>query len=283
MTMDKSALEHLENILTADATVERVATETNGSVVPLPCNVELNDLESYMPQRRRFRGRMNTHLIEQFCQFTNQTARMAGTRNGAHFKSPCFIDAERMTATAFFNLGDVHEPGHGDHTATVSLTKTQPYTELLQINGQTLSQKTLAEWMEDWREYLEAIDSEGTPLPLMASIAAIRRVTISAKSESTSEQQNFGTRQSSMAEVEAKNKDTLPAFLNFTTEAFHGLDSHTFTLRVSLLTGGDSPKFSVRLVRLESALEEMAVEFRERLEEGLSAEDTETFVGTFKP
>jgi uncharacterized protein YfdQ (DUF2303 family) len=274
MSLTKEALEHLESILTSSEATKSVMFETDKTVVPLPGNVCLQDLEIYLPNRRRFRGAMQTHLIEQYGEYVNANAEHHGVVQ-------CFIDAESMTAKTIFDLGDAVEPGHCEHTARIKLTKTQPFVELESKNGSQLRQKALAEWIEDWRDFLTIADSEGKDLSIASAISAIRRVTVSAKVDSTSEEQNFGSRKSTMAQVEAANKDVMPAFITFTTAPFHGLSERHFTLRVSLLTGDENPKFTLRIVRLEETLEKVAEEFRERLEAVLNQEAVTTFVGVF--
>ena len=85
-----------------------------------------------------------------------------------------------------------------------------------------------------------------------------------------------------MAEVEAKNRDHLPAFLQFTCEPYQGLSERTFTLRLNVITG-ENPRIGVRIVRLETAEEEMAKELEELLRKGFEDTAVRTFVGTFQP
>jgi len=279
--MDSSALDYLNNLIASGSNSESVLKVTGNTVVPLPENVRLNDLEKFLPLRRRFRGVMNTHLIQQFAEYTNETATEASEDEGV--QAPCFIDAESMSAEVFFNLGHTGDPGHGDHRANVTLSKTQAFQELLRINGSTLGQRDLAEWLEDWSEYLVTTTTTGASIPLSQAVSAIRRITIAAKAESTSEEQSFGSRKSAMSEIEAKNQETLPAFICFSTVPYHGLDTSDFHLRVSLITGREEPRLSARIVRLEEAQERMAAEFRGLLEEALDSEKVRTFVGSFKP
>ncbi|WP_286801357.1 DUF2303 family protein, partial [Marinobacter sp. UBA2498] len=186
-----------------------------------------------------------------------------------------------MTAKVFFDLGTVEFPGHADFTARLNLPKTAAFEELLGKNGRALDQKELAEWLEDWAPQLKVTSETGEPLNLAAAVGAVRRITIGAKSESSSEERTFGGRRSVMSEVEAQNKDTLPAFVEFTCEPYHGLQERTFRLRVSLITS-EKPRLVMRIVRLEHHQEEMAKEFREHLEHALDGNLVDTFVGKFQ-
>lgn len=281
--MEKQALEYLSATLKANGALEAVLEVTGHTAVPLPEGVKVESLERFMPLRRRFRGELTTTQIDQFAEYANQ---MAGEvqANGAEpdVTIPCFVDPEFMTAKVFFDLGTIDMPGHGDHTAHLKLPKTAAFQELLGKDGRAMDQKELAEWLEDWAPQLEATNEEGTALPLPSAVAAVRRITIGAKQETTSEDKTFGGRRSAMSEIEAQNKDTLPAFIEFTCEPYHGLPSRTFRLRVSLITG-ETPRLVMRIVRLEHHQEDMANEFREKLEHELDGQFVDTFVGTFKP
>ena len=50
----------------------------------------------------------------------------------------------------------------------------------------------------------------------------------------------------------------IPATILFTCNPYHGLDDREFVVRVSILTGGDKPKISLRIVKLEANEEDMA-------------------------
>lgn len=281
--MEKQALEYAAGMVMVGAASESVLDRTEGTAIPMPENVKIESLERFMPHRRRYRGNMATTQLDQFAEYVNQ---MAGEVNASQDhdadEAPCFVDPESMTAKAFFDLGTLQQPGHADHTATMKLPKTAAFEELLEKNGRPLEQKEMAEWLEDWAPQLQVTTETGELLNLPSAVGAVRRITIGAKSESTSEEQTFASRRSSMGEIEAQNKDTLPAFIEFTCEPYHGLSERTFRLRVSLITG-ERPRLTMRIVRLEHHEEEMAEEFRERLIHALDGNLVETFVGTFNP
>lgn len=280
--MDKQALEYAASMIVSGMAAKHVNEQTDGSAVPLPESVKVEDLERFMPTRRRYRGSMTTTQIDQFAQYSDRAAAEVQASGAEPDETiPCFVDPENMTAKVFFNLGTVKHPGHADFTAKLNLPKTAAFEELLGKNGRALDQKELAEWLEDWAPQLKVTSETGEPLNLPAAVGAVRRITIGAKSESTSEERTFGGRRSSMAEVEAQNKDTLPAFVEFTCEPYHGLKERTFRLRVSLITS-EKPRLVMRIVRLEHHQEEMAKEFREHLEHALDGNLVDTFVGKFQ-
>lgn len=281
--MDKQALEFAAGVISAGMSSDQVLEQSHGTAIPLPENVKVESLERFMPTRRRYRGSMTTTQIDQFAEYANSLAAETLTSEGHKATTvPCFVDPENMTSKVFFDLGTIDQPGHGDHTARLELPRTAAFKELLGMNGQPLDQKGLAEWLEDWAPQLQVTADNGEPLNLPAAVGAVRRITIGATSETTSEESTFGGRRSAMSEIEARNKDTLPAFIEFTCEPYHGLDERTFRLRVSLITG-EKPRLVMRIVRLEHHQEEMANEFRERLIHSLDGNLVDTFVGTFNP
>ncbi|WP_138436364.1 DUF2303 family protein [Marinobacter shengliensis] len=276
---DSSALHEYTKAVQATEIQAFIQQQTNDTAVALPEGVKIADLEQYLENRRRYRGTMKTNLIGEFVEFVTSTIDGYSAYTGDNF--PCFIDPQAMRAIAFFNLGDIDNPGHGDHQAKLSLQKTEAFQELLGINGKRFDQRQLAEWLEDWIDHLQTFAEDGTKeLSLAASVAAIRRITIGTNAETTREEKTFGTRQSAMAEVEAKHKDQLPAFLKFTCEPYQGLQERTFTVRLSLITG-EKPQISARIVRLETAQEDMAKELEEKLRSGFEDSEVRTFVGEF--
>lgn len=276
---DNSALHEYTKIVQCEQIQELLNAQADGSAVAIPEGVKITDLEQYLQQRRRYRGSMCTNLVSEFVEFVSATSDAYGQQEPI----PCFIHPVKMMAQVFFNLGDIDNPGHGDHIALLEMKKTESFRELLNINGGKLDQKTLAEWMEDWRDHIQALTEDGTTdLPIGAAVAAIRTITIGAKSESTSETQTYSQRQSAMAEVEAKNRDKMPAFLKFKCEPYQGLDERTFTLRLSLITG-ETPRIGLRIVRLETEQEEMAKELEDKLRTGFEDTSVKTYVGMFDP
>lgn len=278
-TKDNSALEMFAQAVQAEGLREYILSASEGTAAALPEGVKIVDLEPFLEQRRRYRGTMKTAVLEDFIDYVAATTQES-TSSTDEF--PCFVDPQTMSARAFFNLGDQEDPGHGDHTASLKLKRTSTFEEVLKINGAKLEQRELAEWMEDWVDVLAAANEHGETMPMSAAVSAIRRITIGANAETTSEQTNFGNKVSAMAEVEAKNRDQLPAFLALKCEPYQGLSEHTFTLRLNIITG-EKPRIGVRIVRLETAEEEMAKELEELLRDGFEDTAVRTFVGTFQP
>lgn len=237
----------------------------------IPREMRLADLEPFQGMRYRYRGTMNTASISGFAKYV--TDRCGDTTS-------CFVDAKRMSANAVFNLGTTELPGHADDTAVLTLDKTAPFVELLAVDGKKMPQKSVAEWLEDWRDNLEAIAQDGSDMDMKKAIATIRRVTISASRTQDHADSDFGASRSAMEEIEAKGKDgDLPRSFVFTCTPYEGLGNKAFYLRLSLITG-DNPMFVLRIIKLESSVEEMAQEFRTLIESEIGS-DVKMYVGTF--
>ncbi|EIC84718.1 YfdQ family protein [Serratia sp. M24T3] len=240
--------------------------------IALPSNVRLQSLEGYQLGRFRFRGKLQTANIPDFVRYCKEFA-------GEGVRS--FIDAEGMEAVTVFNLGTLGEPGHADNTAALKLKKTAPFKALLNINGQKNRQKDLAEWLEDWAEYLLAFTADGEVLDIKRAISGVRKITIESSSNSDHEDSDFGAKRSLMETVEAKGKEAMPAAFEFACVPYEGLTERRFRLRYSILTGGDVPVLVLRIVQLETAEEDMAIEFQALLEENFTGVEVETFIGDF--
>lgn len=246
---DKETLQ----LIIANAVAASAQPSTNTPVMVLPADVRVHNIEGYQALRARFRGELQTNSLADFANYVTN-------RNGKAAKG--FINQDAMSCEVFFNLGDEAEPGHADDTATLMLKPTAAYTALRQLAGQKLSQKELAEWMEDWRANLTAADANDNTLSIVQAIAAVRNITIKASAERTTVQGNFSANSSAMDAIEAASQDTLPAKLHFNIVPFEGLGQRVFTLALSVLTGEDKPVLKPRWVGEELQREEIAKEFK---------------------
>ncbi|WP_044872000.1 DUF2303 family protein [Pseudomonas sp. LFM046] len=245
---------------------------TDTPVALVPQSTQVVNLEEYMPGRSRFRGALSTASLEDFCGYVLQRE-VAGTQG--------YVDQDAMSCKVFFNLGDLDHPGHADDTANLKLKPTAAYKTLLAIAGSTLTQKDLAEWMEDWAQFLTATDGEAS-MGLVQAIAAVRNITIKAASERTHQEGNFNASRSAMDRIEAESQDKLPDALHFALVPYEGLGQRTFTLRLSILTGGDKPALKARWAGEEIQREEIAQEFKRVLSDKLG-ESATLYLGSFNP
>jgi len=91
--------------------------------------------------------------------------------------------------------------------------------------------------MEDWGPHIIIYANYGDIIPFNAATAAIRHMRIETKGTRENEIGDF----SAMEEIEAKSADTLPQVIDFTCIPYEHRPSTTIHLRISVLTGGDTP------------------------------------------
>lgn len=262
--MEQATLTMIEERLHAAA---ELRTDTPTRLVPE--NMKVVSLEEYQEHRSNYRGTFQTLSIADF-------ARYAADFEGGK----CFINQQDMKATCFFDLGDEDLPGHGRHRAHLALEKTAAFEAMLSRNGYALSQKDMAEWLEDWRDHITPVGADD----VKKAIQAVRNITISANASATHVTEDFRGTRSVAEEIEAKGVVQLPTGFTFECFPYHGLNERTFTLRLSVLTG-DKPTLVLRLARWEEQQEAMAQEFSEHLGTALKSAgaDASIFLGSFAP
>lgn len=240
----------------------------------LPQNTSIESLERFAFERFRFRGAMDTTSIDDFVRYSVAYAQ-------EEEKARCFIDADNMLARSIFNIGTLDNPGHADNVASIKLKKTAPFRALLAINGDHLNQKQIAEWLEDWSDYLLAFDAGGNTMTIAQAAQAVRRVTIQQATQADHEDSDFSGKKSLMQSIEASSKEVMPVAFEFKCVPYEGLGERRFSLRNSLLKSSD-PVFVLRVVQLEAQEEAIANEFRDLLIGKFDGKPVETFIGNFK-
>lgn len=271
--LDGNAIQEVQKLAIAGLSIGNIdATECPTALIPQ--NAQVESLEHFNTQRFRFRGALSTTSIDDFVRYS---VGYAVTDTPAR----CFIDADNMSARSVFNIGTLDRPGHADNVADITLKKTAPFRALLQIDGERLKQKQIAEWLEDWSDYLLAFDAEGGTMPISQAAQAVRRITIQQATQQDHEDGDFSGKKSLMQSVEASSKDVMPVAFEFKCVPYEGLSERAFSLRNSLLTG-DEPRFVLRIVQLEAQEEAIANEFRDMLIGKFDVEPVETFIGNFK-
>ncbi|MNF76654.1 hypothetical protein D3C84_587720 [compost metagenome] len=267
MPLAKDTLE----LIVAQAHAASALPATLIPVTALPDNVQIHNLEKYQALRSRFRGALHTSSLRDFAEYT--ISRTGPTAKG-------FVDQDDMSCKIFFNLGDDTAPGHADDVATLKLKPTAAYKALQQIAGKKLSQRDLAEWIEDWHLSLVASKEGGGTMPISAAIASVRNITIEARSSATSSEHNFGASRSAMDSIEAASAESRIEALFFELVPYEGLGTRVFSLKLSILTGDDKPTLKLRWAGEEQQVEEIAQEFKTTLAKEVGGAASLT-LGTF--
>jgi uncharacterized protein YfdQ (DUF2303 family) len=261
---DKEAIEELSSgtgIYQAGNAIKQAFAE-NKAAIALPEKFKLHDLEPYQANRRRARGVMTTHALSDFATYTKTHAEAGAS---------VFVDADEMSATAVLNLGTSDHPGHADNRAKVQLKRTAAYAALkAHASGQAISQLKAAEFLEDWPGYVQCFNDQGA-ITLPKAIAAIRKLSIESMRKLESSEQSLSASKSAFESVQATSAEPIPTTIYFDCEPYYGLESRQFVLRLGVLTGGDKPAISLRIVKQELHDEEMANEFADLAREALGS------------
>lgn len=289
--MQKDAIQHIEQ----GAVAAKLAANLHDMalpVVPVPDAYKLISIEKFLDQPARFRGTFRTDYINEFTAYMLKNIVNSSTAG-------VFINAQKMTATGILDLGDPTSPKHAEHRAVVKIIPLNAYTALRAMNGVKKSQREFAEWMEDWRDYLEAytdmgpgitqsengkIKAEGgNEIDLKAAIAAVRKITLKVTAANEHSTQDFKAARSALEEIEAFSKDlSLPGSLYFTCKPYEELQTRTFVCRVGVLTSEKEPTIVLRVAQMEAHVEEMGKEFQALVQKPLAESAVQVRLGEFE-
>tara|TARA_R110002153_G_scaffold173631_3_gene326434 strand:- start:6017 stop:6838 length:822 start_codon:yes stop_codon:yes gene_type:complete len=271
MSLTPEAIKHLEQtVLLTNVNENLLKIKTKSNLLVVPHGFEVSNLESNMKTRDSYRFSFATKSIKDFGEYCKEF-----DKEGAK----CFVNSDRMSAGTIFDLGTEIAPLHQRHNAKLQLDKTAAFKALLNINGVHLSQKDAANFVEDWADNIKVLCKAGNAMTVNQASKQLREITIEQIASIDSRVDDFGESMSTMERVEAKNQDVIPATMEFTCDPYHGLSDRAFTIRVSILTGDQKPKISLRIVRLEAQEEDMAEEFKEILVGTFIESQLKTFIG----
>lgn len=271
--MEAKTLEQLTSLILA-AHGRRI----EGTDIPLilqPSNVSLVSLESFQQQRSRFRGSLTTSSLKDFVA-------VAVKRHADGGKGFVEADAASLTCAIIHNLGDVNAPGHADDRTVLKLEPTAAFKALVAVEGKKHEQKEFAEFLEDWAPCITAVDENGADIPLSRAVTAIRKITVEAMSKAEHQVADMSATRTAMDSIAATSTEKLPYGFRFQCVPFDGLLSHSFELRLGILTGTGKPQPVVRWVQREVQIEEIKQEFKDRLNADIGGL-YELVVGSFNP
>lgn len=271
--MQKDTLQLIiDNALAAVGAANESADSFNTGLVLLPESFKQVDLEKYMPERRRFRGLFSTTDIEDFNSYAlNEDAGVV------------FINTEliRMSATAYFDLGDQANPGHAQHTATLFCEPLPAYKAAININGERLKQAQLAEFIEDWLPHLTVLCDDEVQNPLQA-IQAVRNIKITASAAASHSEHHFGASRSAMEEIEAKSTvHKLPTHIKFNLVPHTGFDAIDVMFRVSVITDAENPRLTLRWMQQDIQQEAIGDNLKHLIAEAIAETGCPIYNGTF--
>lgn len=251
--MDASAIKELSRanaITEAEKSVD-VALNDRG-VCALPSDFAVNDLEKYMPTRRRLRGNMTTPVVTDFCSYATKNAEDGAT---------IFIDPDKMSAVAVLNFGTPDVPGHTDNTVTLELKRTAAYDAMRKIaTGNALAQVSIAEFLEDWADCISCFNESGE-MQIGKAVASVRKITINELKKTEIEVKQLSASKSAFESVQADSaSDPLPTTIRFKCKPYSSLPERDFDMRLGVLTSNDKPAINLRIIKVEEHEEQMAEE-----------------------
>lgn len=275
---DQSAIQQLTQAEASKVLNESVMAALAGQgIAVVHQDFKTQDLEAYLPERRRARNLFTTGYVADFVKYVNK-----------HQEAGCtiYVDADSMSATAVLNQGSPEHPGHCDNKAKVQLQKLALYKDILALCASgALSQRLFAQWIEERKESTKALDAEHQEQALSNVVTGIRSVTIERASSASNSVQALSAERSELESVMAKAKDAdsqLPTYLKFNTKPYKELPEREFFVQVNLITSEREPKFSFSLWGAEQHREEMAEQFADLTAKAFAGENAPpVLIGSF--
>lgn len=277
MNVSAEALNIITDLIRRTVDPTELGTHTPALVVASRDGISIENIEHLQAGRARFRGTYSASTISDFTSYCAHRA----------LDPTIFLDAQAGSATAFFNLGDEKQPGHADDRATLKLRPTSPFAAVSDLSRTQFTQRQLADWLEDWSDFVKPFYGEEVRGTLANAIAAVRSIEIKAGSNVSHDDRDFGATRSALEQIEARAKEAtlqLPSGFIFTCEPYDGFESVEFRLRLSV-TPSDPPKLSLRVIGLDEARERIAQAFVDLVKQGLSARNAPARIyrGAFTP
>lgn len=265
--IDKETIEALSQanaITSANADLAQAAY--NRGVVALPENFGLVDVEKYMKQPLYFRGTMSTSSLRDFARYVGVNHQPSTTM--------VFIDPSNMLAKAVMDMGTSDKPGHGAHRAVFKSERTAEFSRMIQVVNNPPSQRDLAEWLEDYSEFVDDITSvDGLSMSTPAAVAAIRSVTIDIINSADNTEGQLSAERSEFESVAARSKrGMLPAIITMRVKPYVDLAYRTFAMRLTISAGERGPRIGLKLIRYETHVQEMGEELCHIVDEKVTSE-----------
>ncbi|MFZ7282503.1 DUF2303 family protein [Avibacterium avium] len=265
--MEQTNLQQIKDLVLSSVKVG----STDYPIAILPDNMSIHSLEKQNKHRNTFRAKFNTYNFDSLIAYAK-----SHEQEGAQ----CFIDEKNLGAEIVFDVGNLTAPLHAQHRATLRMEKTAAFKALCDFQGSKCDQRTFSDWLEDWGDYITAYTDDEEKMSLTNAVQAVRKITLDYARNEDHEVGDFSASRSAMESVEAKSKLQLPKYFVFNTVTYKCLACQAFTLRLSILTGGDKPVLVARLIKAEQIQEAIAKEFADKLTSELKDTDITVNIGT---
>ena len=253
--MDKSAIQAITE-LAQGATAPYINMETPFQTIPKDWKLE--SLEPYLHRPIRHRNTYTTGDLDSFISYI-------GDQESNNSTSVIYIDPDEMAATAILDHGTPEAPSFGAHRAILAMKKTPEFQALLNRNCIPFTQQDFIDWVQDWEPIL-TFQKDGKPVEIKQVLAAVRRLTITAKRAATSQVSDYKTEKTALqsVEIEADDKLALPDTLTMTCAQYDSLEETRIDCRMYARTG-DEPQILYRIIGLERHMKDAAEQLQARI------------------
>lgn len=195
--------------------------------------------------------------------------------------STIYIDKNAMRARAIFDHGHADNPKWGHHNAHLTLDKTPEFAALMENHNEDMSQQDFIDFLIDWEKFVQLGEEENAGLAFKDAVNRIRKLTVTSLSKAESEVGNFSANKSALESVEVSAGSTKPpAALLWTGIPYEEFKSRTFSAEIRAVVKGDSIKLRYRIIQLESGINDIANEFRDRIKQALADDAIDIYLGT---
>lgn len=269
--MDFTAIKQIQETAHIPDLLRAIEEGADFDTALLPPGYTLASLEEFKQFANCYCLNFQTPMISDFLEYCKTNA-----ESGAR----CFVDQDVMKAITIFDLGSKEQPGHKKHRATLALKQTAAYKAMVEATRDKMRQQAISDFLLDWEDCIVLKDSAGNAMTPVESATRLRDLTIETARSAASQVHDMGHEMSAMEKIEAANKETIPAELLFQCVPYHGLNLREFKMRISILTGHDTPMVKLRFVGFEQAQEYMAEEMREKITVGLVGSGITASIGT---
>lgn len=272
--MDRGAIEQIQDTADISGLMKQIeCANTKSALAILPNSFRVENLDQFMPNKAFYEMRFKTSDFDAFVFYCAES--------GGGGQASCFVHDQLMTAKTIFDLGSTVTPGHQKHTAELTLKRTAAFSSLQTVLGMSpLSQRAIADWIEDWADMIEVRDSHEIAMSGLSASKSLRDLTIETAASINSVVGDFSESMSAMEKIEAGARHQTPGTILFSCVPYVGISEKTFILRLGIRTGGDKPKIVVRLVKGEEMNEQITAEFTDRIIDEISSASIKTYIGS---
>jgi len=218
------------------------------NAIAVPSNFSVIKTDHFEKFRDQFKAVFRTDSLAAFEGYAASmiAERLPGTKSIACFLSPGDTGSNESdpSATIIFDIGSPEQPGHALNRAILKPEKTAPYKNILRINGHKTEQEALAEWIQDWSDFIIPQYAENIQImdtdpraKVNHALHSIRNIKISTVGSNESKSHELGRELSSMEKIDAQSNDTspLPIGFLFTCKPYTDIKEMSFSLRLSVI------------------------------------------------